>query len=497
MKPRIFSIVNKGKTMKYPLTILLTFFSILLFTGCHDDMDDVFQSSSSLEVKNFIWRGMNNVYLYKDQVPDLANTRFSSQEELNEFLRTFDSPEDLFYNGLLAEEDEFSFLVDDYVTLEKFFQGVNRETGMEYGLKRYPSNSSQVVGYVKYVLPNTSAEANGLERGDLFATVDGVPLNDENYGSLLGADSFTIGLATVNNGEIILTGETIFLKNEEYTTNPVYLTDIIETTNGKAGYLMYTGFTGAFDEVLNETFAMFKSERITDLIVDLRYNGGGSVESANDLSSMITGQLTGEIFYTEKWNAEYQAYFEENEPESLENHFNDKIGTGAQINSLNLNKVYILTTYNTASASELVINGLSPYINVIQVGAATRGKFQASTTLYDSPDFSRSDANPGHTYAIQPLIFKTVNAKGVTDYVDGLQPDILIAEDFENLGILGDSNEPFLQAALNDINGIPQKMQQQDVLIIDQINFNQGQNPLYQKMYSDKSIPILEPVPFK
>ncbi|MFD0975234.1 S41 family peptidase [Salinimicrobium gaetbulicola] len=477
--------------MKYIKTLLLTFLSLLLFTGCHEDMDDVFQSSSSLDIKNFIWRGMNNLYLYKDQVPDLANTRFSSQEDLNEFLRTFDSPEDLFYNGLLAEEDEFSFLVDDYVALEKFFQGVNRETGMEYGLKRYPSNSSQVIGYVKYVLPNTSAEANGLERGDLFGTVDGIPLNDQNYSQLLSADSFTIGLASVNNGEITLTGETIFLENEEYTTNPVYLTEIIETTNGKAGYLMYTGFTGNFDDVLNETFAMFKSERITDLIVDLRYNGGGSVESANDLSSMITGQYTGEIFYTEQWNDEYQAYFEENEPESLENHFNDKIRTGAQINSLNLNKVYILTTFNTASASELVINGLAPYINVVQVGASTRGKFQASTTLYDSPDFGRSGANPGHTYAIQPLIYKTVNASGVTDYVDGLQPDILIAEDFENLGVLGDPNEPLLQAALNDINGISQKMPQQDFIPIDEIDFNSGQNPLYQKMFTDENLPLL------
>ena len=477
--------------MKYIKTLLLTFLSLLLFTGCHEDMDDVFQSSSSLDIKNFIWRGMNNLYLYKDQVPDLANTRFSSQEDLNEFLRTFDSPEDLFYNGLLAEEDEFSFLVDDYVALEKFFQGVNRETGMEYGLKRYPSNSSQVIGYVKYVLPNTSAEANGLERGDLFGTVDGIPLNDQNYSQLLSADSFTIGLATVNNGEITLTGETIFLENEEYTTNPVYLTEIIETTNGKAGYLMYTGFTGNFDDVLNETFAMFKSERITDLIIDLRYNGGGSVESANDLSSMITGQYTGEIFYTEQWNDEYQAYFEENEPESLENHFNDKIRTGAQINSLNLNKVYILTTFNTASASELVINGLAPYINVVQVGASTRGKFQASTTLYDSPDFGRSGANPGHTYAIQPLIYKTVNASGVTDYVDGLQPDILIAEDFENLGVLGDPNEPLLQAALNDINGISQKMPQQDFIPIDEIDFNSGQNPLYQKMFTDENLPLL------
>lgn len=478
--------------MKYTKNLLFYFFALLMFTSCHEDMDDVFRSSTSLDVKNFIWRGMNNIYLYKDKVPDLANDRFSTQSELNDFLKSFDSPEDLFYNGLLAEEDEFSFLVDDYVALEKLFQGVNRETGMEYGLTRYPSGSSQVIGYVKYILPNTSAETNGLQRGDLFSSVDGVPLNDQNYRQLLSADSFTIGLATVENGTITPTGETIFLENQEYTTNPVYHADIIETSNGKAGYLMYTAFTGNFDETLNQTFEMFKAERITDLILDLRYNGGGSVESANDLSSMITGQFTGEIFYTERWNNEYQAYFEANEPESLVNRFNDKIRTGAQINSLNLNKVYIITTMNTASASELVINGLNPYINVIQIGTATRGKFQASTTLYDSPDFGRSNANPGHTYAIQPLIYKTVNANGVTDYVDGLQPDIMISEDLDNLGVLGDINEPLLQAALNDINGLTQKLAQKDAFLNDQIQFNPSKTPLFQKMFTEEKFPVLK-----
>ena len=113
----------------------------------------------------------------------------------------------------------------------------------------------------------------------------------------------------------------------------------------------------------------------------------------------------------------------------------------------------------TASASELLINGLEPYINVVQIGERTTGKFQASTTLYDSEDFGRRGANPNHTYAIQPMIFKTLNANGKTDYHDGLNPDIELIEDIENLGIIGDLNEPLLQAALNDIQGIPLQMQ--------------------------------------
>ncbi|SDL67282.1 C-terminal processing protease CtpA/Prc, contains a PDZ domain [Salinimicrobium catena] len=472
--------------MKFPKTLLL-FCSLFLLVGCYDDMDDVIRPTSSLDIKNFIWRGMNNIYLYKGQVPDLADDRFANQEELNEFLNTFSSPEDLFYNGLVAAEDEFSFLVDDYIELEKSLDGIRVSNGMEFGLRRYSEGSNNVLGYVRYVLPNTSAEEKGIERGMIFNTIDGVQLTVDNYSRLLEPETYTIGLANIEDGTISSTGETITLEKEEYTTNPIFISKIIPTENARVGYLMYNGFTGTFDGVLNETFGLFKAENITHLVVDLRYNGGGSVETANDLASMITGQNKGEVFYTEQWNDDYQTYFEENSPDDLINRFNSTIRTGEQINSLNLNEVYVITTLRTASASELLINGLDPYINVIQVGEATTGKFQASTTLYDSPDFNRSDANPGHTYAIQPLIYKTLNAVGRTDYYNGLAPDIEITEDIENLGTLGDPQEPLLNAALKAIMGIPQDFSATKRRTISGDIGGSGMDDLlYQKMYSEK-----------
>ena len=476
--------------MKFP-KLLLPFISLLVLAACHEDMDDVIRPATALDVKNFIWRGMNEIYLYKDEVPDLADTRFDSQEALNEFLKTFSSPEDLFYNGLVTSEDDFSFLVDNYIELEKSLDGIRVSNGMEYGLRRYSAGSDQVLGYVRYVLPSTSADQQGVQRGDLFNTIDGVQLTVENYSRLLEPESYTIGLATVQNGGISSTGETITLEKEEYTTNPVFIAKIIPMENARVGYLMYNGFTGTFDGVLNETFGLFQAEDITHLIVDLRYNGGGSVESAVDLGSMITGQFTDEIFYTEQWNNDYQTYFKENDPEGLINRFNSKINTGEQINSLNLNEVYVITTLRTASASELLINGLNPYINVIQIGESTTGKFQASTTLYDSPNFRRTDANPGHTYAIQPLIYKTLNSVGYTDYHNGLPPDIEIPEDIENLGVLGDPQEPLLNTTLKAIMGLPQ-----DVTATKRrstggdIGESGMQDPLYQKMYREAALPV-------
>ena len=461
----------------------LCLFFLFTMTGCYEDMDDVIRPATKLEIKNFIWRAMNNMYLYKADVPDLADSRFETQQELDEYLKTFSSPEALF-EALLSDEDRFSVLTSDYRALEKALDGIRLSNGMQYGLVRYTESSSEVLGYVRYVLPGTSAERQGLQRGDLFNTVDGQQLSVENFPRLLAPASYTIGLAQIEDGVISSTGETVSLQKEEYTTNPVGLAKIIQTENGKVGYLLYNAFTSTFDDVLNDAFAMFKAEGVTDLVVDLRYNGGGSVETASDLASMITGQFKGDIFYTREYNEDYQTYFETTDPERLLSRFNSEINSGAAINSLGLSKVYVITSRRTASASELLINSLEPYIDVVQVGENTTGKFQASTTVYDSPELRRSGANLGHTYAIQPLIYKTVNAAGVTDYVNGLPPDIEISENVRNLGELGDVDEPLLRAALNDILGIPQDFDQ-NAFSPEVIGESGMKHMLYQRMYTE------------
>ena len=472
--------------MKKITTYFLGIFLMISAVSCFEDNDDNLIAVS--EINDFVWRGMNLFYVYKDNIGNLANDRFSSNQEYAEYLNGFSTPENLFQSLLYLPEDvdEFSAITSNYVELEQQLQGITLNNGMEFGLVRL-SGSDAVFGVVRYVLPNSSAASQGVVRGMIFTGVDGVALTVSNFRNLLfGANAtYTINLATYNNNgtpetdddTITPNGNAITLTKEVITENPILINRIIEINGARIGYLMYNGFRISNTRLteLNDVFSTFNSENIDNLVLDLRYNGGGSVSTAIFLASMITGQETGEPFFTEEWNSGFQAAFEDQNPEALVNPFvnemiirnsDDDIIFQQTINSLNLTKLYVLTTGSTASASELVINGLRPYIEVIQIGDNTTGKPQASTTIYDSEDFQRQNANQNHFYALQPLIYEAANADGFSQYYDGLEPTLgfKLNEDFGNMGVLGDINEPLLERAIADITGTGRSFNSRPIL---------------------------------
>ena len=178
---------------------------------------------------------------------------------------------------------------------------------------------------------------------------------------------------------------------------------------------------------------------------------------------MIFGSIV--VLQKQQWNQKANDFFEENNPSFLVNRFTNKIADQSNISSLQLSKVYVLTTRSSASASELVINGLKSYIDVVQIGTKTSGKNVGSITLYDSPTFGSNNRNPAHKYAMQPITFKIVNNDNFGDYQDGLVPEIEVFEDLNNLGTLGDTDETLLNAAINEIitNGRFQNLQNSNV----------------------------------
>lgn len=431
---------------KIAISLLLGLF-IFVSISCEDNDDNTVPKA--LQSKDFVWKGLNLYYLWKNNVPDLADDRFANQDQLNAYSESFANPTELF-NGLLYDRtnvDKYSVIFSDYSVLEGVLSGNTKSNGVDFAISRKPGSSTEVYGWVRYIVPNSDASTKDIQRGDIFYAVNGTTLTVENYRTLLlNTDNYTLNLADYDGGNITPNGQSVALTKTNLAENPILLNTVITQGEKKVGYLMYNGFYGQYDNQLNTVFGNFKSQGVTHLVLDLRYNSGGSVNTATKLASMITGQFPGQLFAKQQWNDKAQAYYESKSPNSLLN----KFYTG--LNGLNLNKVYILTSQSSASASELVINCLKPYINVIQIGDKTTGKNVGSITLYDSPTFAKKDVNPSHKYAMQPIVLKIVNKNGFGDYTAGISPNIEVIENHGNLGILGDVNEPLLSAALENIS---------------------------------------------
>lgn len=438
-------------TIKIAIVLL---FASLSFYSCQDQDDVDLAKEDNLEVQDFIWKGLNQYYLWQADVPELADNRFATQAQLNSFLSTYSNPFDLF-DALRVNPtiDRFSWMVEDYTELEQSFQGITTADGMEFGLSYKPNSNTEIFGYVRYIVPNSDAANKAIKRGDLFTGVNGTQLTVSNYQSLLNLENYTLNLADVTDGIFTTNGKTVNLVKGVLAENPILINKVIESGSHKIGYVMYNGFYADYDTQLNAAFGELKAAGVTDLVLDLRYNGGGSVQTATRLASMITGQFKGKVFSKQEWNSKINDYFNSEDPELLKDYFTETMD-GQPINSLNLSKVYILTTQSSASASELVINGLKSYINVVQIGDVTTGKNVGSVTLYDSPTFiDKKEINPNHKYAMQPIVLRIVNADGFGDYYTGLVPNFELKESLSNMGILGDVAEPLLSTAIGKITG--------------------------------------------
>ena len=439
---------------------LLLFIATFTMQSCQDN-DDI-APPASLEIQDFIWKGMNQYYLWQADVPNLADDRFTDQTALNTFLRGYPVPEDLFDALRVSPStDRFSWIVSNYLELEGTLQGTTKNNGIDFGLSFKSGSTTELFGFVRYIIANSDASNKDIHRGDFFTAVNGTQLTVSNYRSLLlgSNESYTLNLAIFNGTAIVGNGKSVSLTKTVLSENPILINKVIPVDTYKIGYIMYNGFYANYDTELNDAFATLQSAKVTHLVLDLRYNSGGSIQSATRLASMITGQFKGKVFAKQQWNKKINTYFEAENPNALFNYFTDKIGTTA-LNSLNLTKVYILTSKSTASASELVINGLKPHITVVQIGDVTVGKNVGSVTLYDSPSFGAENRNPNHKYAMQPIVLKIVNSDGFGDYFNGLQPDFLQTEKLSTLGVLGEPDEPLLKTAIEKIKGTSRLLRQ-------------------------------------
>ncbi len=444
-------------------------------TNIEDPIDAIDETKSRADypVQDFMWQAMNLYYFFENDVPNLDESNYATLDEYVDFISSEANPEAFFFDKLVYSQDRFSFLSDDYKELTQGFSGVSKSNGLEFGLARY-NNTDIIYGYVTYVVKNSDAASKDIKRGDIFTAINGAELffntaEDNNTNLLFGGnDTYTLGLADFVDGEFTLNGKEVTLtKLEGLVENPIHVSKTLDVGGKKVGYLMYNQFAGNSGEPLNDTFGEFKSAGITDLVLDLRYNPGGFSYITQILGSLIHEPDPDKVFYTRRFNSNLEEAWEVVGGEKT--YFVADTGTQdnnsqTPLNSLNLTKIYVIATGSSASASELLINGLRPYIEVVHIGSTTVGKNQGSFTLVDSPetgygyDPDREDAiNPNNRWAIQPISSQTENSEGFGDYADGLVPSIQIEEDFDNLGILGDPSERMLARALQEIDGASSK----------------------------------------
>lgn len=477
----------------------------MFFVSCSKDDNSITNpdtpdptGTAEVTVQNFMWKAMNLWYFWQGEVPNLSDTKFSTDAEYTAFLESETDPDLFFENKLRFSQDRFSFFTDDYKELVQSFAGVSKSNGLEFGLTYY-GEGNDIFGYVRYVIPNSDASTKAIKRGDIFTGVNGVSLNDINYTELLfgDADSYTLNMADITNNTVTPNNVEVSLtKFEGLVENPVFITKTFDISGKKIGYIMYNGFTSNFDEELNNAFGTLKAAGVTDLVLDFRYNPGGSVNSSRLLSSMVYGTNTNQLYIRQRWNDKIQSQLSSSQ---LDDYFADKTGDGSAINTLNLTKVYVLATGSSASASELVMNGLDPYVEVVHIGTKTRGKNEFSITLVDNSSnnyiysgTTEKNININNSWGIQPLVGRNENSAGFFDYTAGFTPDIELREDLSNLGQLGNENEPLLARAIQEITGVSAKYDFTVKMPVDLLSSSKMFTPMRDNMYLDKPLPNFE-----
>lgn len=391
------------------------------------------------EINEWIYEWMNTIYLWNEEMPSKAISTLNMD------------PSDYFESLLYKEEDRWSYITPDYEAFIAELQGTPVSMGYSPAFGLVGVNN-EVFMVVEYVVPNTPADRAGLQRGDIITTINGAKLTTSNYRELYRQSSYTAGLARYDGKGLISSGVSVSLTAEVITSRPVIHSEIIEYQNTRIGYLVYVEFTSGINNVLrnqlDEALAEFRTEGIDELIVDFRYNPGGELNMATYLASSIApasvvrpDKVLVSFIYNEILNA---LYLEDGGPRS------DNLNAffrNTTVN-LNMNRVYFMTGPGTASASELVIIGLTPYMEVVQVGDTTAGKYTGAWVFPDTEDPSR------HNYAMVPIVMKYANSEGVTEFKDGLMPDYPINDVLIEAPGFGNFTDPVLAKTLEIITGV-------------------------------------------
>ena len=399
---------------------------------------------SVTDENNWIRSWSHETYLWYNELPDIDPSTIPNPIDYFDRMKTLAKTA----SGKNKDQFHFTYNTEEYNKLAQ--SGISASYGANFVITSSPSRI-----FVTYTEPNSPAANAGIERGAEILAIDNVQLDNVNgqedvntinsalYPSLGQTHTFLIK-------DLDATSErSVTLTSVEVTETPVYKTDVIEQGEQKIGYLVLNTFNVATaEQQLINAINSLNDANIDELVLDLRYNGGGYLAISAQLGSMIAGDVAlgsifGEMIFNDKRTIENQSFTFPSTAYGL------SATQGLVLPKLNLSKVYILSTGNTASASESLINGLRGVdVEVILIGEPTTGKPYG---------FYPTD-NCGTTYFT--IQFKGANAKGFGDYADGFIPSetdnsedqvrgCQVADDLSK--VMGDNSENMLETALHHI----------------------------------------------
>ena len=405
---------------------------------------------TSTDENNYLRSWTHELYLWFDQVPDLNPALYTTANYFPLLMTSATTA-----SG--APVDKFHFTIPTATWESQSINGVEAGYGVTFNLS---SPTPPRILTVTYVDPNATGGAATLARGVEVLSIDGVSLN---AGDEAGVAVLNAGLqpATLGENHVFTVQDlgvpmprTVTLTAANVTETPVPVATTLNSNGAKVGYILFNDHIATSESALISAFTTLQQQSVTDLVLDIRYNGGGFLDIASEVAFMIAGstRTTGHTFYLQQFNSQHPTTNPVTgsaiTPTLFHNTSQGFSGPAGQtLPALNLGRVFVLTGAQTCSASEAIMNGLRGVnVQVIQIGSTTCGKPYG----FYPPD------NCGTTYfSIQ---FRGVNDQNFGDYTDGFSPantviaagypipGCSVADDFNHA--LGDPNEGQLSAAL-------------------------------------------------
>ncbi|MDD2247503.1 MAG: S41 family peptidase [Proteiniphilum sp.] len=416
-------------------------------------------------VNKWIYENMSVYYLWNDKLSKNPNYILYPKDFFNSILYKYNATSNPY-------GDRFSWIQEDYKELLGNLSGVSSDDiGFEYIFVWADQARTHYYALVLYPKHGTDAESKKIDRGRFVTKINDQDITPGNYRDLFsgtGSKKLTmadwkldssVGPEDEGYPEYILTnsGDVNILMHSNFAENPVYRDSVYTIEDKKIGYLVYNFFardkgdkSNDYDKLLMNRLQNLQSQGIDEMVLDLRYNSGGAVSSAIALASaLVKDRSTSNVLTTSQYNSiVHNSLLKEYGANYNKDYFIDMIlGTKTPIPSLDLPRLYVLTSGWTASASEFIINGLKPYMDVVLIGETTYGKNVGSISIYDENDSKNK-------WGMQPIIVRYANSLGQSDFTSGFLPNYEVDE-FKDLYLVdfGNTNDPLLGKALSLITG--------------------------------------------